>query len=112
MDSSSLFLHSEDVLCTLTFPEDWVELDETDDEMIHSLSPMLTAKHAPSTPLPPSPSGPGLPVESLLGDPNEREISSPPVRRRKRNMGATSKISGQPVELSHPLSISRSSSLS
>ena len=28
MDSSSLFLLSEDVLRTLTFPEDWAELDD------------------------------------------------------------------------------------
>lgn len=82
--------------------------DETDDEMVHSPSPMVTAGHALSTP--PPPGGPGLPVESLLGDPNEREISSPPVKRRKRNVGATSKVKGQPVELPRPPSISRSSS--
>ena len=43
-------------------------------------------------PPPPSSSGPGLPVESLLGDPNEREISSPLVRRRKRNMGDVARL--------------------
>lgn len=82
---------------------------ETDDEMVHSPSPMVTAEHAPSTPTPPPP-GPELPIESLLGDPNEREISSPPVKRRKRNVGASSKVKGQPVELPRPPSISRSSS--
>ena len=82
---------------------------ETDDEMVHSPSPMVTAEHAPFTPTPPPP-GPELPIESLLGDPNEREISSPPVKRRKRNVGASSKVKGQPVELPRPPSISRSSS--
>jgi DNA-repair protein XRCC4 len=83
---------------------------ETDDEMIHSPSPMVTAKHAPSTPPLRPPGGPGHPVESLLGDPNEREISSPPVKRRRRHVGATSKVKGQPVELPRPPSIGRSSS--
>ena len=81
--------------------------DETDDEMVHSPSPMVTEGHTPSTPPPP---GLRVPVESLLGDPNEREISSPPVKRRKRNVGATSKVKGQPVELPRPPSIGRSSS--
>ena len=83
--------------------------DETDDEMVHSPSPMVTAEHAPSTP-PPPPPGPELPIESLLGDPNEREITSPPVKRRKRNVGASSKVKGQPVELPRPPSINKSSS--
>lgn len=86
--------------------------DETDDEIIHSPLPTVTAKHVPSTPPPraPPPSGPGLPIESLLGDPNEGEISSPPVKRRKRNVGAANKVKGEPVELPRPPSIGRSSS--
>ena len=86
--------------------------DETDDEMIHSPSPAAMAKHVPSSPPPqaPPPSGPELPVESLLGDPNERKISSPPVKRRKRNVGVANKVKGEPVELPRPPSIGRSSS--
>ena len=83
--------------------------DETDDEMVHSPSPLVTrAEHASRTP-PPS-GAPHLPIESLLGDPNEKEISSPPVKRRKRNVGAASKVKGQAVELPRPPSIGRSSS--
>ena len=81
--------------------------NDTDDEIVHSPSPMVTEGHGRANPPPP---GPRLPVESLLGDPNEREISSPPVKRRKRNVGATSKVKGQAVELPRPPSISRSSS--
>lgn len=75
--------------------------DETDDEMVHSPSPIATAV---------SP-GPGKMMESLLGDPKERTISSPPVKRRKRNAGS-SKVKGQPVELPRPPLMSRSSSAS
>ena len=84
--------------------------DETDDEMIHSPSPMATAKPSSPPARASPPSGPGLPVESLLGDPNERKISSPPVKRRKRNVGAANKVKGEPVELPRPPSIGRSSS--
>ena len=85
--------------------------DQTDDEMVQSPSLMAKEGHVPTTPPPPPPSG--LPMESLLGDPNERDISSPPLKRRKRNAGGerpTSKVKGQPVELPRPPSISRSSS--
>lgn len=86
--------------------------DETDDEIEHSPSPMSTEGPAhPSTP--PHPSGSRLTMESLLGDPDEKEISSPPVKRRKRNVGgerAASKVKGQPFELPRPPSISRPSS--
>ena len=81
----------------------------TDDEMAHSPSPMATEKHPRTSPAP----TPSQAMESLLGDPSERTISSPPVKRRKRNVGGrpTSKVKGQPVELP-PRSISRSTSQS
>ena len=83
----------------------------TDDEMAHSPSPVATKQQPRSSP---APATPGKPMESLLGDPSERTISSPPVKRRKRNAGVrpTSKVKGQPVELPRPPSISRSSNQS
>ena len=81
--------------------------NETDDEMAHSPSPLATEKRPRLSPTPSS----GAAMESLLGDPSDCLISSPPVRRRKRNTGRTptSKVKGQPVELLHP-SIRKSSS--
>lgn len=84
----------------------------TDDEMAHSPSPIGTEQQPPRGS--PAPATTGQPMESLLGDPSERTISSPPVKRRKRNEGVrpTSKVKGQPVELPRPPLISRLSSQS
>lgn len=83
----------------------------TDDEMVHSPSPVGTGKRPHGSP---APSTANKPMESLLGDPSERKVSSPPAKRRKRNAGVrpTSKVKGQPVELPRPPSISKSSSQS
>ena len=82
--------------------------NETDDEMVHSPSPLATEQRPRISPTPSS----GMQMESLLGDPRERTVSSPPVKRRKRNTGTrpTSKVKGQPVELPRPPSIRKSSS--
>lgn len=82
--------------------------DATDDEMVHSPSPVTTEQRSKLSPA----STPSMPMESLLGDPREKAISSPPVKRRKRNVGTkpTSKVKGQPVELPRPPSTRRSSS--
>ena len=82
--------------------------DATDDEMVHSPSPVTTEQRSKLSPAP----TPSMPMESLLGDPREKAISSPPVKRRKRNVGTkpTSKVKGQPVELPCPPSTRRSSS--
>ena len=77
---------SEDVKDTPGDKSDY----ETDDEMVHSPSPLATEQR-PRISLTPSS---GMQMESLLGDPRERTISSPPVRRRKRNTG---KVKGQPA---------------
>lgn len=84
--------------------------NETDDEMAHSPSPLATEQQPHTSPSPTPTPGPR--IESLLGDPNERTISSPPVKRRKRNTGMrpTSKVKGQPVELPRPPSIRKTSS--
>ena len=75
--------------------------NETDDEIVHSPSPMATSERVSPAP---------RVHESLLGDPADKTVSSPPVKRRKRNVAGTSKVKGHPVELPRPPSVSRSSS--